>query len=496
MIPDDLEQQILRLHLVEKWLPGTIARQIGVHPGTVDRVLKDHGLEAGKTTARPSMVEPYLPFMHETLKKFPKLPASRLHAMVVERGYPGGSDHFRSIVAKIRPKKPAEAYQRLRTLPAEEAQVDWGHFGKVKVGSAVRVLSAFVMVLSWCRQVFVRFFYDQRIGSFLAGHIAAFEFFGGVARRALYDNLKSVVLSRRGDAIQFNPTLLEFASHYRYEPRPVAPYRGNEKGRVERKIRDLRQSFWPCRQWSDLDDLNQQVEVWCREVVGARRCPEDKTMTVAQAWEEERLKLLALPPDRFPADDRVEVKVGKQPYVRFDRNDYSVPHDRMRRTLTVLATQERIRIVEGADIVAEHPRSFDKGAQVEDPAHLEALATFKARAREQRGMDRLHYAVPSSRGLLEGAASRGHNLGSAVVALLRLVETWGAEAVEEAVVDAIDADALHVAAVRQVLERRSQEAGTPPPIALNLPDDPRVRELHVQPHDLANYDDLREGDDD
>ena len=493
MIPDELEQKILRLHFAERWKVGTIAKQLGVHHGTVRRVLHDLGIPSG-ATRRPSMVDPYRPFILETLEQYPDLPASRLYMMVVERGYPGAPDHFRGIIAQMRPRKPAEAFQRLRTLPAEEAQVDWGHFGKVQVGSATRALSAFVMVLSWSRMPYVQFFYDQRLGSFLAGHAAAFEFFEGVPRRCLYDNLKSVVLERRGAAIRFNPTLLDFSAHYRFEPRPCAPYRGNEKGRVERKIRDLRTSFWPAIKWTDLADLNTQALDWCRQVAGKRKCPGDDTLTVSEAWSEERNKLLPLPDDNYPVHERVEVKVGKQPYVRFDRNDYSVPHVRVRRTLTVLATPVTVRIVDGDEVVATHARSFDKGAQIENPAHLAALVAFKRESREQRGIDRLHHAVPSSRAFLEGTAQRGHRLGSAVAGLLRLIDTCGAEAVEISVAESVEADAMHVASVRQSLERRRQEAGAPPPLPVALPADPRVRDLHVQPHDLATYDGIG-GDD-
>ena len=190
------------------------------------------------------------------------------------------------------------------------------------------------------------------MGSFLHGHVAALEFFGGVPKRLLYDNLKSVVVERHRDAIRFNDTFLAFAGHYKFEPRPVAVRRGNEKGRVERTIRYLRTSFWPARTWTDLDDLNEQVEAWCREIASARTCKEDASQTVGEAWAAERPKLMPLPDDPFPAHDRVEVRVGKQPYVRFDRNDHSVPHDRVRRTLTVLATPDRVRVMEGNDEIA------------------------------------------------------------------------------------------------------------------------------------------------
>jgi hypothetical protein len=217
---------------------------------------------------------------------------------------------------------------------------------------------AFVLVLSFSRLIFLRFFVNQRLHSFLQGHVAAFEQLGGVSRVVLYDNPKTVVLERYGDAIRFHPELLALARHYRFEPRPVAVARGNEKGRVERAIRYVRQSFWPARSFRDLDDLNAQAEAWCREVSERRPCPEDRSRTVRAVFEEERPQLLSLPADPFPAEERVEVSVGKTPYVRFDLNDYSVPHTCVRRTLTVLATFERVRVLDGATVVADHGRSY------------------------------------------------------------------------------------------------------------------------------------------
>jgi transposase len=487
MIPAHIEERILRLHFVEKWSVGTIAKQVGVHHSTVKRVLHRKGVPVEVTT-RPSTVDPFLPFIRETLESYPQLPSSRLHAMVAERGYPGSKSHFRRLVATLRPRKPAEAYQRLTTLPGEEAQVDWASFGSRVVGRATRRVSAFVMVLSWSRMPFVRFFYDQRMGAFLEGHVRALDAFCGVPRRLLYDNLKSAVLERRADAIRFHPALLELAAHYRFEPRPVAIARGNEKGRVERFIRYLRTSFWPARDWDDLDDLNRQVDLWCRRIAGDRPHREEPAMTVAEAWHQEQDKLLALPGDRFTAEEVLTVRVGKTPYVRFDRNDYSVPHDRVRRQLQVRATSERVRVFESNELLADHPRSFDKRAQIENPAHLEALREQKREARQARGMDRLRHEAPSSTALLEGAAQRGHNLGSAVAGLCRLLDTWHAEALESAIVKALEADRMHVAAVRQILEQRAQRQDQLPPLPVHLPDDDRVRDLHVQPHALGGYD--------
>lgn len=162
-IPPDLEAQILRYYHVEKWRVGTIARQLHVHHGTVARVLAQAGLPRIGPPARRSQVEPYLPFIHQTLEKFPTLTASRLYAMVSERGYRGSPDHFRHLIACHRPRPAAEAYLRLRSLPGEQGQVDWGHFGHLMIGRARRPLMAFVMVLSWSRRIFLRFFLDARM---------------------------------------------------------------------------------------------------------------------------------------------------------------------------------------------------------------------------------------------------------------------------------------------------------------------------------------------
>jgi transposase len=350
----------------------------------------------------------YLPFIRQTLENFPTLTASRLFAMAHERGYRGSPDHFRHLVGCHRPRPKAEAYLRLRCLPGEQAQVDWGHFGHLEIGRARRPLMAFVMVLSHSRQIFLRFFPDARMENFLRGHVAAFAAWGGVPRVLLYDNLKSAVLERRGDAIRFHPTLLAFAGCYRYEPRPVAIARGNEKGRVERAIRYVRDAFFAARRFTDLDDLNAQAEAWCAGHAADRRCPDEPRRSVGEAFADEATRLLALPDNPTPLLERVAVSVGKTPYVRFDLNDYSVPHDQVRRVLTVLADPHEVRIVDGAEVLARHQRSYDKGAQIEDAAHVQALVDDKRAARQHRGANCLAQAAPASQALLVRAAERRH----------------------------------------------------------------------------------------
>jgi len=490
-ISKELEAKILRYFHVEKWRVGTIARQLSIHHGTVDRVLSQAGLPKADRPHRPSMIDPFLPFIVETLAQFPALTASRLYAMVRERGYPGGEDHFRHLIAHHRPAPQPEAYLRLRTLPGEQAQVDWGHFGKITIGKAVRTLMAFVMVLSFSRRIFLRFYLDARMSNFLRGHEAAFQAWQGLPRILLYDNLKSAVLERQGQAIRFHPTLMDFAGHYRFEPRPVAVARGNEKGRVERAIRYVRDNFFAARTWADLHDLNAQAEAWCAGQALDRPCPEDRSISVREAFEQEQPQLLALPDNPFATDEREELSVGKTPYVRFDLNDYTVPHTFVRRTVTAVASPTEVRILDGAQLIARHERSYDKGQQVEQPAHIAALSEAKRQGRHHRAADRLFHAAPNSRDLLTEAGARGQNLGSLTAALLRLLDRYGATELEAAIGEALSRDVPHPNAVRLALERRREQREQDPPLAVELPADPRVNKLVVKPHPLDDYDQLQ-----
>jgi transposase len=466
-----------------------------VHAETVARVLAQAGLPRIGAPQRRSKIDPYLPFILEMLGKFPTLTASRLHAMVWERGYRGGKSHFRAVIACHRPRPMAEAYLRRRTLPAEEAQCDWGHFGHLVIGRARRPLMAFVMVLSFSRQIFLRFFLDARMENFLRGHLGAFAAWQGIPRVILYDNLRSAVLQRQGDAIRFNPALLAFAAHYRFEPRPVAVARGNEKGRVERAIRFVRDAFFAARRFADLDDLNAQADAWCHGLAADRRCPEDQSRSVGEVFAEEAPRLLKQPDNPYPVVERVAVKVGKTPYVRFDLNDYTVPHTQVGRTLTVLADVDRLRIVDGQEIVASHPRSYDKGEQIEIQAHVQALVETKRAARRHRATDRLVQAAPASRTLLTGAAERGYNLGNITATLLQLLERYGASQLDAAIVDALDRNVPHPNAVRLALERRRDDRRQAPPVAIILPPHVRARDKAVQPHSLDIYDQLKKVDD-
>ncbi len=482
------ESNILRYHFVEKWRVGTIATQLGVHHSVVDRVLSQAGLPKIERSPRSCMIDPHLPFIVKTLEAFPTLTAVRLYEMARQRGYPGGPSQFRQRISQLRPRKQPEAYLRLKTLPGEQAQTDWGHLGHIEIGKATRPLMAFVMVLSWSRQIYLQFYLNAQMENFLRGHVGAFEAWDGLPKVLLYDNLKSAVLERQGDAIRFHPTLLALSAHYRFEPRPVAVARGNEKGRVERAIRYIRDNFFAGRHWKTLHELNQQADEWCQGVSADRRCPENKDLSVRQAFLQEQPGLLALPDNPFDSRERVEVIARKTPYIRFDLNDYSIPHQHVQKPLTVMADLAQLRILDGVEVIAEHDRSFDKGQQVEDETHINALWLAKTHARLHRGQDRLNAASDHVPVLLQQSIERGHVLKTTVRLLNQLLDDYGRAELHCALQEALKRQSPYPQAVQQILERRREEQNKPPPLAVAVPE--KVKQYSVKPASLSDYDQL------
>ena len=198
MIDAEQRARIRRLFFAEHWRIGTIATELGVHHDTVRLAVEANRFANTGTQIRPTLLDPYKGLVGKILEDHPKLRATRIFEMVKARGYLGSVVQVRRYVHGVRPS-PREAFLRLETMPGEQAQVDWGHFGRIQIGSASRALSCFVIVLSWSRAIYARFALDQTLESFMRGHILGFAALGGVPREILYDNLKSVVLERVGD---------------------------------------------------------------------------------------------------------------------------------------------------------------------------------------------------------------------------------------------------------------------------------------------------------
>jgi hypothetical protein len=327
--------------------------------------------------------------------------------------------------------------------------------------------------------------------------VAAFSFFSGCPRVLLYDNLKSAVLERQGRAVHFHPRLLELCSHYHFQPRPCAPGKGNQKGKVERAIRYVRESFFAATRFTTLEDLNRRAWAWRDEVAHTRPCPGDAKRTVAEVFAEERPRLLPLPVHPFVAELVRPVRQNKGIWVPFDLNHYSIPPEAVgRRSLTLVASQTAVRILDGQVELAAHRRSYDRDQYIDEAGHEETLLEIKRKASGQTPSSRLTAAVPQAQAFLQAAFAKGENAGSTTLKLLRLLDDYGAKALEDALVEALERDTPRMSSVAYLLERRRRAEKTRAPLPVDLSRRPDLADLVVRPHEAEIYDELSRPDDD
>ncbi len=488
------EAEALRLYFAEHWKIGTISTHLRRHHSAVKRVVKNKELNILSTTSRnkKSILDDYENFIQETLRKYPNIPCSRIYQMLKERGYPGkscGLVHIR--IRLLRPKKPREAFLRLKTLPGEEGQVDWAHFGKVKVGKAERNLSAFVLTLSHSRMIYLRFFYSQGMREFLQGFVEAFEFFGGVPRRILLDNLKSGVTDRIGTFINYNEQFLSLSKHYFFEPCAVGVRKGNEKGRVERSIQYIRSNFFSGREFETIEKLNEQALYWSKNTSSQRAWQSDPEKKVLEAFEEEKSKLISLPNNPFLPYDRKIVSIGKTPYARYDLNDYSVPAEYVMKKLELCSSENYIEIFMGDKKIAEHLRSYSKAEVIENSAHIASILKTKKRALQGSALNRIITLVPDAEFFLEILAKRGENMGSVTQSLLKMLDTYGKELLCEAIQEVVIQETPKLRSLHFSLQRleSKNKNGVNNKIYIEIKSE-KFSNLMVNHRDTSHYDKL------
>jgi hypothetical protein len=191
----------------------------------------------------------------------------------------------------------------------------------------------------------------------------------------------------------------------------------------------------------------------------------------------------------------VSLRSGKTPYLRFDLNDYSIPHTLVQKPLTLVASPTTVRILDGACEVARHARSWSRHERVENEAHIAALVKEKRAARESRGKSRLTQAVPGAAAFLEAVVVRGQNLGNTTAQLNRFLDEYGAPDLTAAIHEAMERQTPTASSVALLLEQQRRRRRQKPPVRVELPADPRVRDLRVTPHNLETYDALTRTDD-
>jgi transposase len=371
MDDESLTSRILHLRAVEKLSQRQIAETIGISRKRVRRILG--GSIDASSIPKISVLDGYNNLIAQWYKEHPRLKATQVYERLKEYGYKGAYASVARFTRKDRsPRK--ESYHPLIFLPGEEAQIDWFFFNHERVGAVV----GFLYLLSYSRYAWGIFYPKTSFEFFLAGHIECFKRIGGLARRHRYDNLKSVVLAR-SPKIEYNPQFLDFARFYGFSIHVCNPYSGNEKGRVERLVRDIR-SFLYSETFIDISDLNRKFHLYLeRRNITIHRSTKK---TPKELLKEERL--LGLPAVPYPPRRVIQAVVSKTALVEFETNRYSVPSSCVCQAAEVIAYPDRVEICVAGKTVAGHKRSFDKNKMIQNPLHAEALLNRTAKFKIER----------------------------------------------------------------------------------------------------------------
>lgn len=483
-----LWSEIRRLHLVQGVYKKEIARRLGLSVKTVRRSLKSEAPPSEKIIRlRESKLDSFRETIVSLLADYPGLSAVRIYEKISEKGYKGSLTILRYYLRKVRPVK-REAFVRIETEPGEEAQADWGLFGDYF--GCGRILSCFAFVLSHSRMMTLTWTLSQRMEDFLASHRNAFHFFGGVPKKILYDNLKSVVAQRMGKEIRFNPRFMAFAGTYLFEPVACNVRAGNEKGKVERVIGYVRKNFFDGRTFRDLSDLQLQSDRW-RDGRANVRIHGTLRSRPVDRFETEKKVLRGLPPCPFDCSAVLTVTASPTCRVSFDANTYTVPSLYAHLPLTLRADEAEVRIFKLDRLIAVHSRCWQKYRDIEDPRHTREILDQKQKAQSAKQKDFFLSLGSDAENYLKGLLASPRCLNTDLRKINALVTVYGKTEVLQALHQALPFKAFGSEYLKNIILQNLTRRGEIQPLG---PVDPKTRpelvQLAVQERDLNTYDQI------
>jgi transposase len=462
-----------------------IASSLGLDERTVGHWLEEKCFRQRARAARPSKLDPYKPQILRWLESYPYSGVQILQRLR-EEGYQGGVSILRDYVSRVRPRR-SKAFLSLSFAPGECAQVDWGQYGSVTVGSTQRKLSFFVMVLCYSRLMYVEFTVSETMEHFLGCHQHAFEYFGAVPGAIMVDNLKCAVIKRHvGQAPVFNPRYLDFATYHGFSIRACGVGKGNEKGRVENAVGYVKKNFLAGLDISDFRVVNPAARAWLEQVANVRIHAATRQKPV-ELYRTERPAMGQLPAMPYDVSVIRSVRATNRFRVVLDSNRYSVPAEYAGARLTLKAYPERLCVYSSDHtLIAEHPRCYDRNQDVEHPDHPRALLQQRRRAREQRLLLRFLALSAKADAYYQQLAARRMNPRHHIRQIVALSEIYGEEKIRGAIEDAFTYQAFSCEYIANILEQR--ERILPQPGALHLTRRQDLLELDIPEPNLSVYD--------
>ncbi len=493
---EDKKGYIRYLYNKRKMNISKIASELSMSRPTVRKALfpKGQAGESIKSKAKTSKLDPYKEEIKNIFSENPRISNVVILEKINRGGYQGKRSILGDYLASLR-RKDKGAFINIETLPAEQAQADWAYCGQILCGKYKRKLYMFCMVLSYSRQMYIEFTVSMSLSQFLACHINAFNFFEGITKDILYDNLKSVVKARYGREISFNGKFLDFADYYGFNPKVCNVRAANEKGKVERAIQYIKNNFlskyildYPGGSFSH---IKAQSVIWLNKTANQRLHSSTHKIPRESFLLEEKKYLSRLPDNPYDYADVVPKPASKDCLVTFETNRYSVPSDYAGRLLTLKAYGAEIKIFNNkSEEIASHKRCYDKYCLIKQAAHYASLIEKRKKAAHHNRQDKFITLCPEAGEYLKGLLEATSNPDFHIEKILELSSIYGKTAAAGTIARANEYKAYGWEYIKNILLQVNPVVPSP----VNLTLDKNLLDIDIQSHDLSLYDNLSEKD--
>lgn len=479
-----------------------IGRMLGIDRKTVRKVLKENEEHQGssnhpseqKTGIWPSMLDDYREFIEIQLAK--DLSITRIHQdLQKEFGVECGYTTLRDYIVKIRKSQP-HAYMVLHSLPGEEAQVDFGYIGTIKVKDVPRKAWIFVMSLSYSRYMYVSITLDQSVKTFIRCHTEAFRFFGGVPQTVKIDNLKAAIVETDFYEPTVQRTYAAFADYYGFLPNPCRVYTPTDKGKVESNVKYVKENCFKGRNFQDIDKAKQFLMSWLTDTANKRIHGTTGKKPETVFYEIEKKKLKPLPTEDFIFSKSGTVTVRTDCHIAHDGNFYSVPYTYIGMDVDVIEINHLLKIYYAGKEIALHSLCENaKGEHVTDKSHYPSNKTITQEELLSRYRGKMSAVGDGALAFLEAFRKtemyQCHHYRS-ISGILALCKKYGNDAVDKACARACHYGNITYRAVKKIcesglyslpLENESEHSGNVNSKIRNLTDYRKMTKLGVISHE-------------
>ena len=463
-----------------------IAAELRLSRPTVRKYLESPEVAVVVRKPRASKLDVYRELIDSFLEQHPNVHAPVMLQRLQKAGFDGRITIVREYLHKRRRElgrvKNGRAFIRFESAPGEQMQIDWGHFGSLTYGSTKRKLYALVVTESYSRMLTIEFTHSQRQEALHQGLLNAFTFFRGTGEKIVVDNMLTAVTERAGHVIRFNDAFLDFLRVFKMVPVACNVGAAHEKGKIERSISYIRRNFWPLRTFTDLADVQNQVNQWRDTVANCR---------VHQTTGEKPLERFAgvklrPPPERLPDCRETEkVLVHKDYAVIFDGNHYTVPPWTVGKHLTLKADQRTVTLYHLQKQITAHFRSWKRKQRIELPSHREQVRKLQHQLWKERDVAILSSLCPEAIDYLAALVPARQPVKKTASRLLALKDEYGDAALIYAVRKALAHKAYGAEYVQNILHQEKTPRRHHPPVILKNED---LNHIRLPEPLLADYD--------